>query len=37
MGWGEERTNVELEGFAKERDAFLRKASQAGATQKAKA
>ena len=37
MGWSEERTNVELEAFAKERDAFLRKASQAGATRKAKA
>lgn len=37
MGWGEERTTVELEEFAKERDAFLRKASQADATRKAKA
>jgi glycerol-3-phosphate dehydrogenase len=34
MGWSEERTTVELEEFAKERDAFLRKASQAGATRK---
>jgi glycerol-3-phosphate dehydrogenase len=37
MGWGEERTTVELEEFTKERDAFLRKASPTGATRKAKA
>jgi glycerol-3-phosphate dehydrogenase len=37
MGWGEERTTMELEEFAKERDAFLRKASPTGATRKAKA
>ena len=37
MQWSEERTAAELEGFEKERDGFLRKASQAGAALEAKA
>ncbi len=36
MGWGEERTAVELEEFERERDAFLRKTSQAEVTREAK-
>jgi len=37
MGWDEERRTAELEDFERERDGFLRKASQAGATREAKA
>jgi glycerol-3-phosphate dehydrogenase len=37
MRWSEERATVELEAFERERDGFLRKASQAQATAEAKA
>jgi glycerol-3-phosphate dehydrogenase len=37
MQWSEECTAAELEGFERERDGFLRKASQAGAALEAKA
>jgi glycerol-3-phosphate dehydrogenase len=36
MGWGDERTAVELEDFERERDGFLQRASSAGATRENK-